>query len=649
MIKLSTRLIFAACSLIVSLGVSAQDMLWEKSYGGKNAEYLFDAVPTADYGFILAGSSLSGKTGNKVSEGAGDLDFWVWKMNENGDMDWQKSFGGIGSDFLQSIRLTRDGGFILAGNSDSARGLSKKEDSHGGEDFWVIKLDAGGGEQWQKTIGGTGQEKLKSIAQTRDGGYILGGSSSSEKSADKKQNSYGNLDYWVVKLDKEGKILWEKTFGGIYFEELRSIEQTADQGYILGGYSNSPASGNKKDDNIGTGDYWVIKLDRDGEEEWQQVIGGDKDDELAVVHQTYDGGYLLGGNSNSGSNFSKKKGNGKGTDFWLVKLDKEGGMIWQETYDFGTSDILTSIVENKDHTLLIGGFAKSEANGKKKDEKGINDYIALKISETGERLWDKTVGSDGEDILTKVVETRDGGYLLAGTSNPVRSTMGIAGTKSGSGTGNGISVGGNGQQLQGLKNATDKANGKIAEAAESFNKGYDETVGAAADKINKATDLGEDSPLKFGVNAPKSPLGNVPSLGSGGSGSGMDADKAMDGLSSALGGGKANIPPSRDKKTHYGNSDFWVVKLLDKDKEKVKKATIEAIPNPAGDFTNVIVGYEFETGTATVVDLSGHILQSFTITGRTVPVNLSAYPEGIYIVNIKTDVQSDGIKVIKQK
>ncbi|GEP50268.1 hypothetical protein FNO01nite_09400 [Flavobacterium noncentrifugens] len=639
---------FIGVSLFITPTIDySQDMLWEKSYGGKNAEYLFDAVPTADYGFILAGSSLSGKTGNKTSEGAGDLDYWIWKMDESGDMDWQKSFGGSGSDFLQSIRLTNDGGFILAGNSNSGQGQSKKDDTYGGDDFWIIKLDAGGGEQWQKTIGGLGQEKIKSIAQSKEGGYIVGGSSGSDKSENKKQNGYGNLDYWVVKLDKDGKVMWEKTFGGIYLDELRSIEQTADQGYILGGYSNSPASGNKKDDNIGIGDYWVIKLDKDGEEEWQQVIGGDKDDELAVVHQTYDGGYILGGNSNSGSNYGKKKSNGKGTDFWVVKLDKEGAMFWQETYDFGVSDILTSIVENKDHTLLIGGFAKSQANNKKKDEKGINDYIALKISETGEQLWDKTVGSDGEDILTKVVETRDGGYLLAGTSNPVRSAMGIAGTNSGVGDGSSIGLG-NGEQLQGIKDVTDKANGKIAEAAESFNKGYIETVGAAADQINKATDLGADSPLKFGVNAPKSPLGNVPSIGGGNSGSGMDAGKAMDGLSSALGGGKANIPPSRDKKTHYGNSDFWVVKLLDKEKPRVVKATIEAFPNPAGDFTNVIVGYEFENGTATVVDLAGHTLQSFEITGRTIPINLSAYPEGIYIINIKTNVQSDGIKVVKK-
>jgi hypothetical protein len=204
--------------------------------------------------------------------------------------------------------------------------------------------------------------------------------------------------------------------------------------------------------------------------------------------------------------------------------------VWSKTYDFGKVDILTSLVENKDHTFLIGGYScpsTSQGTGLKiaKDKNGINDYIALKISATGESLWDKTVGSSGEDILRKLIETRDGGYLLAGTSD-----------------------------------------------------------------------------------------GNA----------------------------------SKDKNGSLGSNDFWVVKLKDKKKPLEVKANIEAIPNPAVTFTNIIIGYEFESGTATVVDLAGRILQQFAISSRTVPVDMSRYPDGIYVVNIKTNVQSDGVKVIKK-
>lgn len=540
--------------LLFPLLTYAQDILWEKSYGGKHADYLFDAQPTADYGFILAGSSLSGKTGNKTDANHGDLDYWIWKMDEKGDLDWQKSFGGSGFDLLQSIKNTRDGGFILAGTSSSPNDFQKKDPSKGLTDYWVIKLDAKGEELWQRTLGGSGQDELICAFQTKDGGYMLGGSSSSSpiinslhapEALDAKPDPYskseksrGNMDYWIVKLNKAGEVEWQKTYGGQYADLLRSMEQTKDGGYILGGYSNSPQSGDKTEPNKGIGDYWVIKIDAVGSIEWQNTYGSNGDDQLYVIHQTQDGGYIAGGNSNSTQRLTTLVGMvGNGTDYWVLRLDEKGEVIWSKTYDFGKVDILTSLVENKDNTYLIGGYAQSENKhpteglvGKamglvNKEKTGINDYIALKIDEKGEELWKKTVGSAGEDILRKLIETRDGGYLMAGTSN-----------------------------------------------------------------------------------------------------------------SSA----------SKDKNGSIGGNDFWVVKLKDKTKVEKVKIDIEAIPNPAVTFTNIIIGYEYEKGTAMVVDMMGRILQQFPITDRTVPIDLGQYPEGIYIVNIKTNVKTDGIKVIRR-
>jgi len=528
------NLLVPIAALLCTL-VQAQDILWEKSYGGKHSDYLFDAQPTPDYGFILAGSSLSKKTGNKTDDGNGDLDYFVWKMDEKGELDWQKSFGGSGADLLQSIRLTHDGGFILAGNSDSQKGLHKKDSCRGHEDFWIVKLNAKGAEQWQRTIGGSGQELLQSIAPTADGGYIIGGSSSSEKSSKlksgaddpfgKKADSFGNLDYLVVKLDSEGKIEWQKTYGGQYADQLRSIVQTRDGGYLLGGSSNSPESGNKSEKNYGQSDYWVFKLDTKGELEWQKVYGGEGDDQLQALLQSKDGNYLLAGSSSSATSGNKNASNGKGTDFWMLKIDASGEILWQKTYDIGKADLLTSLEENTDGSLLLGGHAQSEASAsKKKDKEGINDYIAIKTDSNGEEQWTQTVGGNGEDILRKAVETRDGGYLLAGTS-----------------------------------------------------------------------------------------------------------------MSSV----------SRDRYTGKGRNDFWVVKLKDRKKKEEKKNPIEAYPNPTLHYSNVIVGYEFEKGTATVYDISGRQLQHFDIHERTVPVDLGVMPEGIYIVEIRTNVQEDSVKIVK--
>jgi hypothetical protein len=620
--------------LLLSNVLLAQKIEWEKSCGGKYGEYLSDVKATADYGFILVGSSLSKKSGNKNQNNNGDLDYWIWKMNESGDLDWQKNFGGSGSDFLQSIALTNDAGYILAGTSNSEKGFDKEVASKGQDDFWIIKLNATGGQEWQKTIGGSGQEKLQSILQTRDGGYIIGGSSSSEpisqselaKNGEKTSLNYGNLDYWVVKLDSKGVVEWQQTYGGIYADELRSMEQTRDGGYILGGYSNSPTSGNKADDNKGTGDYWIIKIDQKGTIEWQKTIGGNNDDQLYVVHQTFDSGFIVGGNSNSSISEDKTKDNSNGTDFWLIKLDISGKILWQETYDFGTVDILTSLVENEDHTILIGGYSQGEfTNEKKKAPKGKDDYIALMINEKGEILWDKVIGSDGKDILKKVIETRDGGYLMAGTSNPFPTTLAIKenGVKKAA-----SSIQGNNQQVDKAKK---EYNNTIKGQGAAINKNINKPIGDITNITNKTLGVTDNSPLKIKSGT----------------------DELINGVLNGIGGDSSTelkekkLPSSRDKNTNYGNSDFWVVKLKDNNKIEKEKLKIEVFPNPTFGFTNVIVGYEFESGSATLVDLAGHILQKIDITSRTIPIDLTPYPEGIYIVNITTNVQSDGVKIIK--
>jgi hypothetical protein len=516
-----------------------QDILWEKSYGGKHADYLFDAQPTADYGFILAGSSLSGKTGNKTDDNNGDLDYWVWKMNEGGELEWQKSIGGSGSDMLFSIKNTRDGGFILAGSSDSPICSQKKDACQGSEDFWIVKLNAKGDEEWQRTIGGSGQDIVKSISQTKDGGYIIGGSSSSDLSLKilsggtdpygKSEKCRGNLDYWLIKLDENGSVKWQRTLGGQYADVLESVEQTKDGGYIVGGYSNSPSSLDKDHEGYGEGDYWIVKLDKDGSTEWQKTLGGENDDHLYAITQTADGGFIAAGNSSSGTSGNKNRSNSKGTDFWVVKLNQDSEIVWQQTYNTGDVDILTSLIENKDGTLLLGGYAQSEVIGiaKKNDKKEINDYIALKISADGEELWKETAGSNGDDILKKLIETRDGGYLLAGTSN-----------------------------------------GAI----------------------------------------------------------------------------------SRDRNSSKGSNDFWVVKLKDRDKKKKpeKRTLIEAIPNPASQFTNLIVSFEFNSGTVTLFDLAGRQLQAFDVNTRTIPLDLGGYPDGVYVAEVKTDKGTDSVKVLKK-
>ncbi len=403
--------------LFYSLQLYSQDLQWQKALGGKQGDYLFDMQPTPDYGFILAGSSVSTASGVKEEENKGSLDYYLWKMNEQGHEEWQKTLGGDKSDFLYSIGLTQDGGYILGGSSYSGISGDKKDSCRGQDDFWIIKLNARGEQEWQKTIGGAGSDKLLSVQQTADLGYIVGGSSDSPISFEKTENNRGSLDFWVLKLDKTGKILWQRTLGGKYYDLLRSIKEIPE-GYILAGYSNSPKSEDKSEDNIGEGDYWLVKLDRNGNTLWEKTIGGKEDDELTDMIVTRDGGYLLAGSSASPQEGMKTAPNGEGSDIWIVKTDNNGNIGWQQTIDLGKTDAVSKIIEDKkDEAIMVAGNALS-INKKGEQE---SDYVATKLSDKGEMLWKKKIGGDKKDLLQSAVETRDGSLILAGTSNSGKS------------------------------------------------------------------------------------------------------------------------------------------------------------------------------------------------------------------------------------
>ena len=177
--------------LFLLFGVSAfssysQKVVWEKTIGGEHSEYLFDMVPTLDYGFLLAGSSLSDKSGLKSLKSQGNLDYFLWKMDKNGEEEWQLSFGGEGQDILKSIYPTADMGYILGGYSDSGKSETKLSENKGKNDIWIIKINARGDQEWQQSYGGDGDDRLVKIKQVQDGGFLIAGTTNSSSGEDKK-------------------------------------------------------------------------------------------------------------------------------------------------------------------------------------------------------------------------------------------------------------------------------------------------------------------------------------------------------------------------------------------------------------------------------------------------------------------------------
>ncbi len=335
------------------------DIEWQNTIGGNGDESLSVIRPTVDGGYILGGSSNSNISGDKTNNSKGGYDYWIVKLNAAGDIVLQKTIGGNDYDYLTDIQQTTDGGYILGGYSYSGVSGNKTEPSqgiHGYGDYWVVKLSAIGTIEWQNTIGGDKDDYLTVIQQTTDGGYILGGYSWSGISGDKTEVCNGWDDYWVVKLSATGTIEWQNTISGDINDELTIISQTADGGYILGGYSDSDIANDKTEASQGYIDYWIVKLSSLGDIQWQNTIGGSDNDYLQSIQQTVDGGYILGGYSNSGISGDKTQTNKGGFDYWVVKINTTGYIEWQSTIGGSNDDNLSAIQQTADGGYILGAF-----------------------------------------------------------------------------------------------------------------------------------------------------------------------------------------------------------------------------------------------------------------------------------------------------
>lgn len=409
---------FALVLFFVSPGtfVSAQApaKLWDKTIGGNGYEYEVKVIPTSDGGFMVAGSSSSDSSGDKSENSKGNLDYWLIKLNDSGIKQWDKTIGGNGADFLADIRQTSDGGYILAGSSQSGLSGDKSKGSLN-HDAWIVKLSASGSIEWDNTLGGNDGETVREIRQTTDGGYIFISDSFSGAGGDKTEPSRGSFDLWIVKLNANGSKAWDRTYGGSDYEMNGSISLTADGGYIIGGMSGSGISGDKTQANFGPPDYWILKLSSSGAKEWDRTFGGDNSDFFKRIVQTPSGDYLAAGDSYSGisGNKSADRTAPSSRDFWVVKVDANGNKIWDKTYGRGGQyDELTSLAITFDGGFVLGGW--SLALDPKEDFD--YDYRLTKLSPDGAYQWDKSLAGPKQDVLYSVQPTSDRGYILGGHS-----------------------------------------------------------------------------------------------------------------------------------------------------------------------------------------------------------------------------------------
>ena len=409
-INLNTQILFALF-LWTTSAIFGQipSIEWQKCIGGSLAEGggASSIQQTSDGGYIIGGSSKSND--GDVTLNYGKTDYFLVKLNSLGILTWQKSYGGTSYDGINCVIQTKDGGYILAGYSDSNDGDVIGNNGNGA--YWIVKINSVGVIEWKKCYGGTSSEGdgASSIQQTTDGGYIIAGSSESNNGD--VSGNHGNADYWILKINSMGVIQWQKSYGGSKFDYAKNIIQTTDGGFIIAGNSNSN-DGDVIGNHGGDADSWLVKINSIGVIEWQKCYGGKFGEEYSNIQQTLDGGFIMVVNSNSTD--GDITGNHSGSsDIWVVKLSAIGSIQWQKTYGGSASEYAENIIQTTDGGYIVAGNSNSK-DGDVTGNHGDLDSWLVKINSTGSIIWQKSIGGTHIEHTPNIYQTTDGGFITAG-------------------------------------------------------------------------------------------------------------------------------------------------------------------------------------------------------------------------------------------
>ncbi len=354
----------------------APDTFWTRIYGGTGDDRGYSVQQTSDGGYIMAGYT--------ASFGAGLADVYLVKADSIGDSLWTRTYGGQYHDRGHSIDITSDGGFIIAGQTESF-GVDSA-------DVYLIRTDANGDSLWARTYGGTGNDIGWSVKQTSDGGYIITGSTSSFGA--------GSHDVWLIKTDSNGDTIWTTTYGGTDSDGGRSVQQTSDGGYVVTGYTYS----------FGPGEYdvYLIRTDSSGDTLWTRAYGSTLYDFGRSVDITSDGGFIITGCIQVSPHPYDNKA------VYLVKTDSGGDTLWTKTISVPWPFVWEeaySVQQTSDDGYIIGGFSDPYY--------GQSNYaLLIRTDAGGDTLWVRRFRLIDQPYnhhaFLSVRQTADGGYVAVG-------------------------------------------------------------------------------------------------------------------------------------------------------------------------------------------------------------------------------------------
>lgn len=396
------------------------ELVWLKTFGGSNEDDAIDVVQANDGGYIVLGFTDS-NDGDITGKTTTDQDYWLLKLDQEGEKVWDKTYGGSENDKATGISKTNDGGYIISGFTASSDG--DVSENAGFHDYWIIKINSTGDIQWEKSFGFIGQDQAYHVIQTLDGGYFATGfldvgqsegegNDFNEDQSNNREALHSLGDYWGIKMDANGNKIWRRYFGGSHVDQSKDVLQTDDGGFLLAGISES--SDYDITNARGANDFWVIKVSADGDKVWEKSYGGAETDRGFSLAKATDGNYILTGESRSvDADVSNPKGGG---DIWVVKFNKSNGsIIWEKSFGGTDFDTSRSVSNLGNGTYAIAGSARS-SDIDATNNNGANDAWLLLIDENGNLEFEKNIGGSNIDFGNKVMRTTENEILFVGSS-----------------------------------------------------------------------------------------------------------------------------------------------------------------------------------------------------------------------------------------
>ena len=369
-------IVIATCFIFILIAfpiLSFGQIQYQKTYNSLGNSQALDMVQTADSGYIITGFS--------TDQGPGSQDLVLLKTDLYGQQQWVRHYGGSGVEQGHALRQTSDMGILVVGYTGSF--------GSGFNDVYILKTDSAGNYQWSKTLGGPSTDRAYAISTEINNHFYVAGSTYSFGA--------GSNDVLVIKMDVTGNIIWRKTFGGADFEEGYDVQATVDGGCVVLGGTRSFGAGVE--------DMYLIKLDSSGNVDWSNTYGGGDWDQGRSICLTSDGGYALCG-------FTQSFGMQKHYDLknFIVKTDSMGSLLWSRTCGvLNSENIPFSIIETSDMGLAFCGYTGDF----------VGDYrgYLVKLDGLGNLLWSRRMGNGYLNNCNKLIETYDGGLMVAGYTN----------------------------------------------------------------------------------------------------------------------------------------------------------------------------------------------------------------------------------------